>query len=262
MPDWKYFKDRWGNEYYYDRAGSIRIPLKGEKHFMPVYNGGVEYFYNLALELIKSHQVEDAIYYLKSMVALESGNNRVHEFQKKAVEMLSKVRSQQGIRFIRYSMNSSLLLLKERKIFRIINDSLGYSLEMKHRPILIKKSWKYRDTGQSAKFGVSPGEDNKYDYLFGIESRIYRFRLHDIDRAISSWIVETGFVGFKRTLLRSGANFKIYSYQYPKSPFLGIEGFFINGRRFFYLRTMCHSRLKPKVFPEMEKLVGSFHTFL
>ncbi len=261
MPDWKYFKDRWGNEYYYDRAGNIHISAEDFAPFLPVHDGAAEYFYNMAVEMIKSHEVENAIYFLKSINAMESENNRVRNIQKKSVAVLSKLRAQHGSRFTRYSMDNCLLLIKNGESFKLINDSLGYTLLMKSCPILIKKRWKYGNRVHSAQFGFSLRKDKTYDYLFGIESKIYRFRLRNVDRAILSWITETGSVGSKRVLLQSGENFKIYSYDYEQSPFSGIEGFFINGRRFFCLRTICHNSLKSRVLGEMKKMISSFRSF-
>jgi len=259
MPEWKYFKDREGNGYYLDGAYKIHITDTISKDYRPVSLKGVSYFYNLALELISSHRVKDSVYYLKAINALKSDNNRILSIQKQATMEIRNLIAKHGRRYELYSRDNCILINSTDSGYRIINDSMKYRFWVYDRPFLIKKRWKYRGTAHSVKFGMGRSEDVAFDYLLGIESRRYRFNLRDLGEAMNSIITEMAISKLNRKVISRGEKFHINSFSYGAGgPFSGVEGFFIEGNRFIYVRTMCHDNLKGSLLPKMESIVKSF----
>ncbi len=262
MPDWKFHRDREGNGYYFDRANKIHVLDVKTEEYRPVSESEIPYFYNLSVELIRSYHANDAVYYLKSINSIKSENIRIMKIQQNSVKQLKKLSSNNGERYDIMDRENCVLINRKGAKFTVTNDHVKYRFNMEERPFLLKKRWKYYGTSHSVKFGVTGVTDGAFDYLVGIESRIYRFRLTDIDTAILSWQRELGKDAFKRKEIDKGESFVINSFRYGDgSPFSGIEGYFIRGRRFVYIRTLCHDNLAGSVMEKMKMVVESFQMY-
>jgi len=259
MPDWKFFKDRDGNSYYYDRAFKIRITDDNPFNYTPVTMQGVDYYFNKGVELIKEGKYAEGIYYLKSIKSLPMDTLRVENNAKDSSKWINYLQRKHGTRYERFDKDSALLLTYANDEYTVINEKLRYKIKLKKQPHIIKASWKYNDTGYGLKFGFNlekKHEDNTYDCVTGIETRISRSRIGSLSEAEKIWKWELGQDNFVRTELLKSKDRVIYAYTYGDNvPFSGIEGIFVNGNMTHLLRVICNNRIKDNVFREIQRPV-------
>ena len=257
MPDWKFFKDRDGNGYYYDRAFKIRITDDKPFNYTPVTAQGIDYYFNKGVELIKEGKYPEGLFYLKSIKSLPMDTLRVENNAKDSSKWINFLQRKHGTRYERFDKESTILLTYFNDEYIIINEKLRYKIKLKKSPHIIKAAWKFNDTGYGFKFGFnleSNYEDNSYDCVTGIETRISRKRIDTLQEAEMIWRYDSGMDNFVRTELFRSKDRVIYEYTYADNvPFSGIEGIYINANMTHLLRLICSNSIKDKVFQEIKK---------
>ena len=264
MPDWKYYRDREGNSYYFDRAFHIRIAEQKIFDCEPVSEQGAQYYFNRGVEYIDDHQIVRGLYYLKSLMCIYSENNRFRKIKRDASLWINHLKKRHGTRYEKYDAETSLLHVKKNKSFVLINEKMYYSLSCSRKPVVISRGWKRSGKEFSLRIAFRSGDPEKsegYDYVAAVESRDYGFTLKDVGVAQSSWVREYGTEKVIRNEISSEKNFKLYKFSYPDgSPFTGYEAFFISGNKFHFMKIMCHESLGSKLLADMEKLARGFKT--
>ena len=259
MPDWKFFRDRDGNGYYYDGAFKIRITDDNPFNYTPVTAQGVDYYFNKGVELIKEGKYTEGIFYLKSIKSLPMDTLRVENNAKDSSKWINYLQRKHGTRYERFDKESTILLTYSNDEYTIINEKLRYKIKLKKQPHIIKASWKFNDTGYGFKFGFNLGDNHEggaYDCVTGIETRISRSKIDSLSEAEKIWKWELGMDNFVRTELLRTKDRVIYAYTYSDNvPFSGIEGIFINGNMTHLLRLICGNSVKDNVFREIQKAV-------
>ncbi|MCL1865102.1 MAG: hypothetical protein FWF73_04750 [Spirochaetes bacterium] len=259
MPDWKFFKDRDGNGYYYDNTFKIRITDDKPFSYTPVTMQGVNYYFNKGVELIKEGKYSEGLFYLKSIKALPPDTLRVENNAKDSSKWINYLQKKHGTRYERFDKESTILLTYSNDEYIVINEKLRYKIRLKKQPHIIKASWKFNDTGYGLKFGFNLEnnyEDNSYDCVTGIETRISRSRISSLSQAEMIWRYELGIDNFVRTESFRSEDRIIYLYTYgDNAPFSGIEGIFINDNMTHLLRVICSNSIKDNVFNEIKKPV-------
>ena len=261
MPDWTFFKDREGNQYYYDRAFKIRIIDEPDFNYPPVSGKGIEYYYNSGLEYLDRREVVKSLYFFKSILALKPQNNRLRQIQINSADQISSLEKRHGTRMASFDREITLLILKEGASFRLINEKLFYALTLPARPWIIRKGWKYSDKGYGLQFGVNmDGSEKKgYDFVAGVETRILPFAADTADQAEEIWVRDLGSDAFSRELIEKGAEKKIYLYKYPgDSPFRGYEGIYVNRNTIHLIRIMYHENMHSSVEQMVHDLMSGF----
>lgn len=261
MPDWIFFQDRDGNKYYYDGAFKIIITDEPDFHYPPVSEGGIEYYYNSAMEYVKEGDVARGLFFYKSILALKSQNNRLKKFQIKAAEQLRSLSDRHGTRMKSYGNLSTLLITKTRNVYNIINEQLFYNLELPHRPWIIREGWKYSNKGYGLQFGINRDGSNKktYDFITGVETRILTYPVYTAEEAEKIWEKEVGPDAFLREIFYESRDSRVYTYKYPgDSPFRGYEGIFVNRNMVHLVRIMYHYKMEPAVEKEVRDIIKSF----
>lgn len=259
MPDWKYFRDRDGNSYYYDRTFRIRITDAGEPDYIPVTTSGIDYYFHTGVELINSGKYPEGLFYLKSIRTLGDTSNRVRNVQIDAAKWMNYLERKHGPRFEIYDNESSITLTGENNRFYLNNTKLFYGLTIPHRPHILKKEWKYNGTGYGLKFGARIDEKGSYDgfdYLTGIESRILKGGSPSVDEAHAMWVRELGVDSFSRKEIYRKADRILYEIKYPGStPFSGIEGIYVSNNRIHLARVFFHDSMSGNVYESVKSML-------
>ena len=259
MPDWKFFKDREGNGYYYDPAMKIRVIDAENFEYRPVSRKGVDYYLNTGIELIKTGRYPEGLFYLKSLRMIPALDRRMKDAAADASKWINYLYKKHGSRFERYNKDSTVLLTFYDGKYNLVNEKLRYRVSLTKRPWIIKNKWKYNDTAHGLKFGINfdnNKNDNGFDCVAGIESRISKGKLRDIDEAVNSWRYELGSDNFRRQEITRKNDRILFYYSYEDGvPFSGIEAVYINGEIFYILRVIFHNDLKEKVSGEIKKSV-------
>jgi hypothetical protein len=261
MPDWKFFKDREGNKYYYDRAFKIRVIDSGTFEYRPVRKEGIDYYFNSGIELIKEGRYSEGLFYLKSIKTLPDNDRRIKDISIDASKWINYLYKKHGTRFEHYDRESTVLISFTGDKYSLINEKLRYKIVLTKRPFIIKGVWKYNYTGYGLKFGININSgdiktDSGYDCIAGIESRIINAGIESVDEAAESWRNELGRDNFYRNVILKKEDRIIYSYSYEGGvPFSGLEAIYLNRGIIHILRVMCHNDLKESVFKELKKPV-------
>lgn len=261
MPDWTFFKDREGNEYYYDGAFKIQITDEPDFNYPPVSERGIEYYYNSGLEYLGRGEVVKGLYFFKSIMALKEQNNRLRKIQINTSDQINSLEKRHGTRMTAFDRESAVLILNEGNSYRLINEKLFYALTLPARPWIIKNRWKYSGKGYGLQFGINIDKSEKsgYDFIAGVETRILPFAVDTADQAERIWVKDLGPDAFSRELIQGSADKKIYIYKYPgDSPFRGYEGIFINRNTMHLVRIMYHENMHSTVEQIVQELMSGF----
>ena len=260
MPDWFFFKDKAGNGYYYDRAFKIRITDEKIFSYEPVSADGIDYYFNTGVDLVKSGRMAEGLFYLKSIRLLKPDNKRVKRVMNDSTKWINTLYKKHGDRFGEADRESTVLLTAQRGRYELVNEKLFYRITFSHRPYIIRSAWKDRFRGHGLKLGIntaSSGGTEGYDYMIGIETRIYTNALDSLEEAESVLYGELVYDSLKRNLLKRGADRVLYFYEYQsEAPFCGVEGVFFNGRIIHIARGICHTALRERVLDEMKKNIA------
>ncbi len=258
MPDWKYFKDREGNSYYYDRSFKIRIAETPDIQLIPVTEKGIDFYYNTGVELINEKKYPEGLFYLKSIRTLGSTSSRIRKVQIESAKWMNYLEKKHGTRYELYDMESAITLTGENDRYYLTNSKLFYGITIAHRPSIIKKEWKYRGTGYGLKFGVKVNEKGDYegfDYIAGIESRILKGGAPTTMEAQNIWIHELGADSFLRKEIMQRDDRILYDIKYPgDAQVSGVEGIYVSRNRIHLARVFYHQSLSGEVY-ESAKLM-------
>lgn len=259
MPDWKYFKDREGNGYYYDRAMKIRITDEKPFDFTPASQNGVDYYLHKGIELIKNSKYVEGLFYLKSLKTLPMNDIRVERNAADASKWINYLRKRHGTRYDIFDKESTILLNYSEGNYHLINEKLRYKIILKKQPRIVRAMWKLYDKGYGFKFGFNLERENSdegFDCIVGIETRILKSNIDTPGAAEESWRNEFGLDNFKRVEVLRKEDRIVYLYTYNDGvPFSGIEGIFINGKIIHIVRVLCSDSIKDRVFQEIRKPV-------
>lgn len=257
MPDWFFFRDSEGNGYYYDRAFRIRITESKNFSYEPVTAEGIDYYFNSGIDLIQAGRMSEGLFYLKSIRLLKAGGSRVDRLKAEATKWINALYQKEGSRFLDADTESTVLLVKNNNIYEFFNEKLFYRMTFGYRPSVVRCGWKNRGTAYGVKIGVNTGnsgQDEGYDYMLGVESRVYRGRVESVDEAERIFRFEAaGDLPVRQELVRSEDRV-VYTYEYPGDAKLcGVEAYFVNRQMIHMVRGICHDNLKDRVFEEMKK---------
>lgn len=257
MPDWFFFRDRAGNGYYYDRAFKIRITEEKKFDYEPVSADGIDFYFNTGIDLVKAGRMSEGLFYLKSIKLLRSGNARINRVRNDSTEWINALYRKNGDRFEDADRESTLLLAVNNGIYELVNEKLFYRLNFSSRPHIIKNGWKDRDRGYGLKLGINTGNRNGaegFDYIIGIETRIFSNALDSLEEAESALYGELLYDSLKREVITRTDERAVYYYEYQSgAPFSGVEGVFFNGRIIHMVRGVCHNGIRDRVIDEMKK---------
>lgn len=257
MPDWFFFRDRAGNGYYYDRAFKIRITDEKQFSYEPVSADGIDYYFNTGVDLIKGGHMTEGLFYLKSIRLLRSENMRVNRVRNDSTKWINALYKKHGDRFEEADRDSTVLLALNNGVYELVNDKLFYRINFSSRPFVIKNGWKDRYRAYGLKLGIntgSQGQGEGYDYVIGIETRIYTNALDSLEQAESVMYGELVYDSLKREKLIRQDDRAVYYYEYQNSaPFCGVEGIFFNGKIVHMVRGICHTAIRDRVIDEMKK---------
>jgi len=259
MPDWKFFRDREGNGYYYDRAMKIRIIDEKPFDFAPASKRGTDYYLNKGIELIKNGKYAEGLFYLKSLKTLPMDDIRVERNAAEASKWINHLNKKHGTRYDRFDKESTILLNLSDGNYNLFNEKLRYRISLKKQPRIVRALWKLNDKGYGLKFGFNLDKNNTddgYDCIVGIETRILKGKISNPADAEESWRNEFGTDNFKRVEVLRKDDRIIYFYSYSDGvPFSGIEGIFINGNLIHIVRVLCSDNIKDRVFEEIRRPV-------
>ncbi|TFH41359.1 MAG: hypothetical protein E4G96_05670, partial [Chrysiogenales bacterium] len=232
MPDWKYFRDREGNKYFVDRAGAIRITETSSPAHRPVSARAIDYHINFGETLVSEHRYEEGLAVLKSICALPADNNRIYQAQVRAMEIIGRLRKQNGARFDRMNESASLILINEGNDIVIINDMMRYSFRAPAGIRVIRKKDRagldYRYSG--ILFGAER-EAGTYDYLLAVDSESIKARFKDLAEAEEKWRGHTGHQGLTRRTVTRDDDRVIHQFRNSGNPgYAGYEAVFVDGR--------------------------------
>lgn len=261
MPDWKYFKDREGNSYYYDRTFRIRIAETPDTELIPVTEKGIDFYYNTGVELINEKKYPQGLFYLKSIRTLGSTSSRVRKVQIESAKWMNYLEKKHGTRYVLYDNESAITLTGENNRYYLTNSKLFYGMTISHRPSLLKKEWKYRGTGYGLKFGVKVNDKGNYegfDYIAGIESRILQGGSPTAAEAQNIWIHEMGADSLIRKEILKRDNRIIYDIKYPgDAEVSGVEGIYVSKNRIHLARVFYHNSLSSDVYESVKLMLQS-----
>lgn len=257
MPDWFFFKDRAGNGYYYDRAFKIRITDENKFNYEPVSSDGIDFYFNTGVDLVREGRMTEGLFYLKSIRLLRDGNARINRVRNDSTRWINALYKKHGDRFEEADRNSTLLLAVNNGIYELVNEKLFYRINFTARPHVIKNGWKDRFRGYGLKLGLNTGnqaEAGGYDYMIGIETRIYSNALDSLEQSESVLYDELLYDSLKRDELVRQDDRVVYYYEYRNgAPFCGIEGIFYNGKIIHLVRGICHTGIRERVIDEMKR---------
>jgi hypothetical protein len=262
MPDWFFFKDRAGNGYYYDRAFKIRITDEKEFSYEPVSAEGIDFYFNTGVDYIKSGRMSEGLFYFKSIRLLRSDNMKINRVQNDSTKWINALYKKHGDRFEHADRESTVLLTVNGGVYELVNDRLFYKIKFTGRPHVIKTRWKDRYRGHGLKLGINMASDTAtagYDYMLGIETRIFSNPLDSLEETESVLYGELVYDSLKREQLLRQSDRVVYYYEYESgAPFCGIEALFFNGRIVHLVRGICHMEMKERVIEEMKNNLTGF----
>lgn len=259
MPEWKFFRDREGNSYYYDRTFRIRITDTALTDLPPVTSSGIDYYFHTGVELINEGRYPEGLYYLKSIRLLDDSNARVRKTQIDAAKWMEYLEKKHGTRYDLYDNESSVIMTGENRNYHLVNSKLFYRMKVQHRPRLLKKEWKYYGTGYGLRFGARVDEKGAYegfDYVTGVESRILKGPAPSPDEALRVWMIELGIDALKRREIYRAPDRILYDIKYPEgTPFSGIEGVYVSGNRIHLARVFFHDGVSGAVYKSVRLML-------
>ena len=266
MPDWKYFRDRQGNTYFFDQAGKIRITDAVSYGYRPVSPSGIDYYLEYAATLVREHRPVEGISVLKSICALPADNNRILQAQARATELINTLKRKNGPRFTAMNESASLILFNRAGVTTVVNDLMRYSFETPGRIDVVRKRdrgrLEYRYSG--IQFGIRISQDSAapggaYDFLVAIDSEKYSVPFRDLSDAVETWRGNIGYQGLVREVLAQGEDRVVYQFRSGDGPvYAGVEGIFLNGKYSHYVRLIASGSGYRENGVLMRKMIGGF----
>jgi hypothetical protein len=262
MPDWHFFVDRDGNKYYYDLASKIRIADTTNIDLKAVTATGADYYLNYGIELISEGKIPEGLFYLKSLRLLKSDNSRIKKIQIEATRRIDYLYKKHSSRFENFDRDSTIAITFEEDKYNIYNSYLYYQIILKDKPRILSQKWKYNYKGYGLKIGLmnDPDQQDGFDYIIGIESRIFKEITPTVAEAFQSWIFETGMDTLQREEILKDDRRIIFKIKYPDAPFQGFEGVFISKNKSHLVRIFYHSSLEQKLNEDLKDIIKNFKT--
>lgn len=270
MPDWKFFRDREGNTYFFDQGGKIRITSMKKYRYRPVSSRGIDYHLEYGTELLKEHHPVEALSVFKSICALRNDNNRIYQAQVKAAELIMKMRKNNGTRFTAMNESASLLLFQIDDGIEIVNDRMRYSFRVPGRIAVLRRvdrsRLEYRYSG--IRFGILPGggkddagETGAYDMLMAVDTEEFAVPYKNLAAAVDKWKGNIGYEGVARIVLEQDEQRYICSFRNGSEPrYGGIEGIFLNGTSSHYVRLVSAEKRLAEQQALMRTIIEGFRT--
>ncbi len=271
MPDWKFFIDREGNKYFLDSAGKIYITQLPASNRKIVSADGIDYYINLAEEILSRKKIVDSLLLFKSILALPENNNRIYSARVRAAKNIDNLKKKNGDRFEKYNNEASLLLYKTGDRSNIVNDSMFYSISSKGKINLIR--FKIRKEKDEIYHGASVGvnfhekeiTDSKYESLISVDAVKKKYSILSLDEMIENWKMIFGKDTLERNELFRNNDTVIYEFSSGingenSQIYKGFEVQKYNGNFIYYLRIVSSGMKFEKVKDSMRDIALSFKT--
>lgn len=271
MPEWKFFKDREGNKYFLDSSGRIYITSLPSSNRKTVSADGIDYYINLAEELLSRKKITDSLLLFKSILALPENNNRIYSARARAAVNIDNLRKKNGDRFRKYDNEASLLFYKSGERSNILNDAMLYSLSGKGQINLIRS--KIRNERDEVYHGFSIGinynekdkTDNKYEAVIAMDSVQKKYSIISLEEMSENWKIFLGKDDLERNeILRTDdtviSEFKSASAEKNYPLYRGFEVQKFNGSFIYYLRIVSSGTKFEKIKDSMRDTALSFKT--
>ena len=271
MPDWKFFKDREGNKYFLDPAGKIHITTFPASNRKVVSADGIDYYINLAEEILSRKKIVESLLLFKSILALPDNNNRIYSARVRAAKNIDNLKKKNGDRFRKYNNEASLLLYKTGERSNILNDSMFYSMSSKGKIKVIRFKIRYEkdEIYHGASVGVNFQEkeiaDNKYEAIVALDAVKKKYSISSLEEMIENWKMIFGKDTLERNELFRDKDTVIYEFSSgigDDNPqiYKGFEVQKYNGNFIYYLRIVSSGMKFEKIKDSMRDMALSFKT--
>ncbi len=187
MPDWTFFKDYVGNNYFINKAGKIVI-TEAEIKYDEVSIPGLEYCFAKAEMYYKSGYIGNSLRILKSMLLLPENDARVKAFRVKAEMFRKKIHNLNGDRYLHFDRESTPLIIRKSDSILLANDVMGYQIRLAGHVKILKNKWRLGTVlynGFLAGVNIDSQVSKGYDYLLAIDSQRFSHPKIDIDDFVS-----------------------------------------------------------------------------
>jgi hypothetical protein len=268
-PDWKFFKDREGNKYFIDRNGKIWTAGRPEFLYKPVSHQGIDYYLRQGIELIDNRYRVEGLTILKSILALPPDNSRITRAQNEAVKKINYLKKNDGDRFITLNESANILLVKDQKSVKVINDWMYYSLDIPADVTIIKNTKRgklgYNYNGLLIGIRIEGGveekkkEGMKFDFLLAVGSEKFHGDLKNIDELENKWRMTLWEDVFKRKILEKNEGRLIYQFSTKDNPrYSGFEGLYANRNYGYMVRIITTELIFEKHSELMKDIINKF----
>ena len=260
MPEWKFFRDREGNTYYLDRAGSIRVIDADRRHDLIASVRGIDYYLNCGETLIKDHHPGRGLAVLKAILALEADNQRIKDAQVKARQLVDFLKKNHGERFDSIDEEATPYLVRREGFVEAIDDRMRYSFRSSADLAIIRKRIRkgnnYRYVG--VLFGVGDG-GGRYDALVAVDSEELSVPVGSIGSAEERWRNHIGPERIARSKIDESEQRIVYLFTGGDGEmFAGYEGVVVNGRMTYCVRVITSAVLFNEKGALLRDIVSGF----
>lgn len=128
MPDWKFFRDREGNTWYYNRAGKIMLTDDSLHGFQPVNSSSIDYYVARMKQFALEGKPVEALRIAQALLWLPGGNTRLTGASQQARKIIEYLNRKHGSRMVLYRHRASLYLVKHDDTASAVNELMRYSL--------------------------------------------------------------------------------------------------------------------------------------
>lgn len=265
MPDWKGFKDKEGNKYFYDKNGKVWTLGTPVFTFKPVSVDGIEYYINHGEYLIKSRYQVQGLTILKSILAMPASDFRINKAQSRASKIINGLIKREGSRYPKLDFDSSLLLYRINKKISIINEIMRYSIKIDGEVTVIRKrdrvahGYEY----QGVLLGIqSEGENHvkgAYDFIVAIDSEKFSIPVTSLGMIQDHWDMVTGPDGCRRNEILKTENSLVMEFRQKDDTGLsGFEGIYFDRNFGYFVKILVPVNRLPVIKEKMRKVIDSF----
>ena len=262
MPEWQPFKDRAGNLYFFDRAGKIFITDEAAYPDRTVSPDGVEYYYHLAAECIRTGNYTDGLSLLKAIQYLTDRDERIRGFREKASRDITYLQMKHGTRFDEMNRNACPVVYKENGIITLVNEPMDYSICCQGELNVLRINRRF--DGKSELYGMTLGlsakaKEKGYDCLLAIETEKDHIIWRNLQEVEEKFRFRQGSDMLKREQIARTASRVVYSFtMHGKPDISGFECITWSGRSAHIARIIAPSGSFGAMRPFMEKVVNDF----
>lgn len=262
MPDWQPFRDAEGNIFYCDRAGKIFITDDAVYPARTVSSDGIDYYYNLGAECLRTGNYRDGLRILKAVCFLSVSDERIRNYSKKAAGDITRLKRTQGPRFEKYNNEAEPVLYKENGVTTVVNESMDYSLRSEAEIDVLRINRRF--DGRKKMFGLTLGlkskpDKNGYDCLFALESERNESPWLSLDEVIENARFRHGADNMKRVEQSRSASRAVFSIRIEQEESLtGYECITYSGGTAHIMRIITAERNFGETRFMMEKVIEGF----